>query len=654
VIALYRKFQLNAKKEIENEFRITSKCGNGHFLCFLCGDEAHEPTKCEDWKKWKEEVAKSMAIITLKDGKTAVDVNQMATSIWLAQNTKKCPKCECSIQKNEGCNHMTCQKCRHEFCWICMEPWKKHGQQTGGYFSCNRYVGSGPNKAQEETKTAKEKERETERFVHFFERYGAHDMSRRLEEQKFSGVADRMSSLQKATSKKFSVDFIDAAFRELLKNRLLLRNSYIYRYYMDDGETELLEELRNDYDPEKSHVFETLQGEMETVTEALSGMVARNRMRNTKSDIIKAALAAREKRQAFLRSLFLETTEKELKKIEDGPYRRRSSAKPKIKIKEKKERRKEPRLKVRSHRHRRINSQPNASSSSSSMSSLSTSFFPTASTSFVPPPSTSFAFMTSSDNSNSEWECPQCTLINSASKEQCDACGHDTTIGTRRESQTFRLPPPPLVPPLQDRHSPESLDEDEDPVQRGRRSSDSSDNSEQLHNQQPRAMRFRIAPRRSSTPTTPLPSLLPPPPPIHDNDENENRLRDSISELGNAMDETNSEHDEWTCAFCTFTNAANEIACAVCANPKNSVPQSPISQGQQEQQEQPEELETELPTDVPLPIRDDSQVREVPGDGVQDEVMHEEIIPTNWACLTCTFHNSSEVGQCEMCGTAKP
>lgn len=36
---------------------------------------------------------------------------------------KQCPECRFAIELKEACNHMTCARCKHEFCFICMLPW---------------------------------------------------------------------------------------------------------------------------------------------------------------------------------------------------------------------------------------------------------------------------------------------------------------------------------------------------------------------------------------------------------------------------------------------------------------------------------------------------------------------------------------------------
>lgn len=97
------------------------------------------------------------------------------------------------IQKHEGCNHVKCYKCKYEFCWLCMEPWKKHSGSTGGYFQCNRYEAT--SKISQKTRlSVSEAEREHSRavesnkFVHYYTRFKNHENSLKIE-QSLIGMA---------------------------------------------------------------------------------------------------------------------------------------------------------------------------------------------------------------------------------------------------------------------------------------------------------------------------------------------------------------------------------------------------------------------------------------------------------------------------------
>ncbi|XP_067093821.1 ankyrin repeat and IBR domain-containing protein 1-like isoform X3 [Osmerus mordax] len=111
-------------------------CGKGHLFCWECQGEAHEPCDCEIWRMWLHKVTE-MKPEELAGVSEAYE--DAANCLWLLSNSKPCANCKSPIQKNEGCNHMQCAKCKYDFCWICLEEWKKHSSSTGGYYRCTRY-----------------------------------------------------------------------------------------------------------------------------------------------------------------------------------------------------------------------------------------------------------------------------------------------------------------------------------------------------------------------------------------------------------------------------------------------------------------------------------------------------------------------------------
>ncbi|KAJ4367043.1 hypothetical protein N0V83_007573 [Neocucurbitaria cava] len=45
---------------------------------------------------------------------------------------KPCPNCGVNIEKNGGCDHMICQRCRENFCWQCLAPYSPYMQHAEG------------------------------------------------------------------------------------------------------------------------------------------------------------------------------------------------------------------------------------------------------------------------------------------------------------------------------------------------------------------------------------------------------------------------------------------------------------------------------------------------------------------------------------------
>ncbi|KXJ11382.1 E3 ubiquitin-protein ligase parkin [Exaiptasia diaphana] len=48
----------------------------------------------------------------------------------IQQISKNCPKCKVATEKSGGCNHMTCTRCKYEWCWLCCIRWNPECQSN--------------------------------------------------------------------------------------------------------------------------------------------------------------------------------------------------------------------------------------------------------------------------------------------------------------------------------------------------------------------------------------------------------------------------------------------------------------------------------------------------------------------------------------------
>ncbi|MFT7809305.1 E3 ubiquitin-protein ligase RNF14-like isoform X2 [Arapaima gigas] len=51
-----------------------------------------------------------------------VKISEHLSSVWLQEKSKDCPVCKTHIQREYGCNRMTCICCHKSFCWDCLTP----------------------------------------------------------------------------------------------------------------------------------------------------------------------------------------------------------------------------------------------------------------------------------------------------------------------------------------------------------------------------------------------------------------------------------------------------------------------------------------------------------------------------------------------------
>jgi ariadne-1 len=181
-------------------------CHCGSVFCFKCGYEGHRPADCEIVEKWVQ-----------KNSTDAENVN------WIIANTKKCPKCNVFIEKNQGCNHMTCRNCKFEFCWLCKGDWTQHGSATGGFYKCNKYDTSKDKDVAAEENKIEEAKNALQKYMFYFTRFDNHDKSIKFAEQTRKKAETTMGKLQD----KLGTNYQDVQFLLNAVNAVIAVSLYI-------------------------------------------------------------------------------------------------------------------------------------------------------------------------------------------------------------------------------------------------------------------------------------------------------------------------------------------------------------------------------------------------------------------------------------------
>eukprot|EP00002_Diphylleia_rotans_P027499 TRINITY_DN5514_c0_g1_i2.p1 TRINITY_DN5514_c0_g1~~TRINITY_DN5514_c0_g1_i2.p1 ORF type:complete len:455 (-),score=69.08 TRINITY_DN5514_c0_g1_i2:562-1926(-) len=178
-------------RKAETSFFSMARCDCGQRMCFKCGEDGHTPIDCAVMKAW---------MVKCKD--------DSETHSWLLVNTKPCPQCLCPIDKNGGCNHMTCEKCKYEFCWVCTENWKVHGTQ---YYQCNRYDPKSQDAASKDAS-----KRSLEKYLHYYVRFMNHANSLKLEQKTTAAIEAKIAALiRDGQSSWIDLDYLSIASKQL-------------------------------------------------------------------------------------------------------------------------------------------------------------------------------------------------------------------------------------------------------------------------------------------------------------------------------------------------------------------------------------------------------------------------------------------------------
>eukprot|EP01111_Echinosteliopsis_oligospora_P007913 TRINITY_DN2326_c0_g1_i1.p1 TRINITY_DN2326_c0_g1~~TRINITY_DN2326_c0_g1_i1.p1 ORF type:complete len:717 (+),score=210.13 TRINITY_DN2326_c0_g1_i1:95-2245(+) len=196
--------------EINYGSEIDIECACGLNFCFKCLESPpHSPCTCDMMKKW---------VLKSKD--------DSETANWLQSRTKECPKCGKTIEKDGGCNLVTC-KCGQYFCWLC-------GAATGAAHTWDSIDGHTCGKYTEQATNAACARQSLTRYLHYFSRYKIHNESLQLEAKVKAQLSEKREKLRACLTHSYGesdLSWLEKALAMLFQARRVLANSYVFIFF---------------------------------------------------------------------------------------------------------------------------------------------------------------------------------------------------------------------------------------------------------------------------------------------------------------------------------------------------------------------------------------------------------------------------------------
>ena len=130
---------------------------------------------------------------------------------------------------------MTCRKeaggCGYEFCWICLGEWKPHGSS---WYECKKYTPTELDKNKE--KIRNNIKLELERYANFYESYQEEEKAIRFGVKLKDKIENYKAQLEGLKNQPHQeVQFLDEALQTVIECHHVLKNTYVFGYYMNDS-----------------------------------------------------------------------------------------------------------------------------------------------------------------------------------------------------------------------------------------------------------------------------------------------------------------------------------------------------------------------------------------------------------------------------------